>query len=64
MIDGIDADYTIDDRVLNIDFNSDNETIEIIGTYVIPEFYEVAPLVLATSLIGLVVLRKYKKLFI
>ena len=64
MIDGIESDYTIDDRVLNIDFKSDNETIEIIGTYVIPEFYEVAPLVLATSLIGLVVLRKYKKLFV
>ena len=64
MIDGIESDYTIDDRVLNIDFKSDNETIEIIGTYVIPEFYEVAPLVLATSLIGLVVLRKYKKLLI
>jgi hypothetical protein len=38
--------------------------ITIIGTYVIPEFYEVAPLVLATSFIGLIVLRKYKKLFI
>ena len=64
MIDGIESDYTIDNGILNIDFNSDSETIEIVGTYVIPEFYEVAPLVLATSLIGLVVLRKYKKLLI
>ena len=64
MIDGIESDYIIDNGILNIDFNSDSETIEIVGTYVIPEFYEVAPLVLATSLIGLVVLRKYKKLLI
>ena len=63
MIDGIESNYIIDDGVLDIDFNSDNETIEIIGTYVIPEFYEIAPLVLATSLIVLVVLRKHKKLF-
>ena len=63
MIDGIESNYIIDDGVLDIDFNSDNETIEIIGTYVIPEFYEIAPLILATSLIGLVVLRKHKKLF-
>ena len=64
MIDGIESDYIIDNGILNIDFNSDSETIEIVGTYVIPEFYEVAPLVLATSLIGLVVLRKYKKLLV
>ncbi|MEC8529918.1 MAG: hypothetical protein VXY27_03370, partial [Thermoproteota archaeon] len=64
MIDGIESDYTIDNGILNIDFNSDSQNIEIVGTYVIPEFYEVAPLVLATSLIGLVVLRKYKKLFV
>ena len=63
MIDGIESNYIIDDGVLDIDFNSDNETIEIIGTYVIPEFYEIAPLVLATSLIVLIVLRKHKKLF-
>ena len=63
MIDGIESNYIINDGVLNIDFNSDNETIELIGTYVIPEFYEIAPLVLGTSLIGLVVLGKHKKLF-
>ena len=64
MIDGVESDYTIEGDAINIPFNSDNEKIEIIGTYVVPEFYEIAPLVLATSFIGLIVLRKYKKLFV
>ena len=63
-VDGINSDYLIKDGTLNIKFNSNDNVITIIGTYVIPEFYEVAPLVLATSLIGLIVLRKYKKLFV
>ena len=63
-VDGINSDYLIKDDTLNIQFNSNDNVITIIGTYVIPEFYEVAPLVLATSLIGLIVLKKYKKLFV
>ena len=63
-VDGINSDYLIKDDTLNIKFNSNDNMITIIGTYVIPEFYEIAPLVLATSFIGLIVLRKYKKLFI
>tara|TARA_B110000014_G_C19977063_1_gene505909 strand:- start:91 stop:870 length:780 start_codon:yes stop_codon:yes gene_type:complete len=64
MIDDVVSDYVIDGDVINIQFKSNNEKIEIFGTYVVPEFYEIAPLVLATSFIGLIVLRKYKKLFI
>ena len=63
LIDSVESDYSIDNETLNIPFNSGHTKIEIIGTYVVPEFYEIAPLVLATSLISLVVLRKYKKLF-
>ncbi len=63
-VDGFDTDYSIEDDRLIIKFDSNNKKITIIGTYVIPEFYEIAPLVLATSFIGLIVLRKYKKLFI
>ena len=63
LIDGVKTDYSISDEILNIDFNSNSKEIQVIGSYVVPEFYEIAPLVLATSLIGLVVLRKYKKLF-
>ena len=64
IIDGIESNYLLDDDILTIDFNSNEKKITIFGTYVIPEFYEIAPLVLATSFIGLIVLRKYKKLFI
>jgi hypothetical protein len=64
LLDGVDSNYSLQDDVLKIEFNSDSKKITIIGTYVIPEFYEIAPLVLATSFIGLMVLRKYKKLFV
>jgi len=37
--------------------------LEIIGTTYLPEFAEVAPIVLATSLIGIIViLKRFKKL--
>ena len=42
----------LQDDMLNIKFNSNSKKITIIGTYVIPEFYEIAPLVLASSFIG------------
>jgi len=64
IVDGIDSDYSLEDDMLNIQFNSNSKKITIIGTYVIPEFYEIAPLVLASSFIVLIILRKYKKLFI
>ena len=64
LIDGIETDYIIDGDNLIISFDSKTKQIEIIGTYVIPEFHEIAPLVLATSFIGLIVLKKYKKLFV
>ena len=63
-MDGIDTDYSIENDILNIKFNPNDKKITIIGTHVVPEFYEIAPLVLATSLIGLIVLKKYKKLFV
>ena len=38
-------------------------TLDIIGTTYLPEFADVAPIVLATSLIGIIViLKRYKKL--
>ena len=38
-----------------------NHKLEIIGTTYLPEFAEVAPLVLASSMIGLVLLKRFKK---
>ena len=51
-------------RTVTINFEEGDSQIQIIGTYVIPEFHEIAPLILATSFISLIVLRKYKKLFV
>tara|TARA_B100000029_G_scaffold461133_1_gene492677 strand:- start:1 stop:780 length:780 start_codon:yes stop_codon:yes gene_type:complete len=64
LIDNVESDYLIEDNNIIINFNSNSQQIEIFGTYVIPEFYEIAPLVLATSFIGLIILKKYKKLFV
>ena len=64
LIDGAESDYVIEDNKILINFDSNSKQIEIIGTYVVPEFYEIAPLVLATSFIGLIILKKYKKLFV
>ena len=64
LIDDVESDYVIDDDRIIINFDSNNQQIKLIGTYVVPEFYEIAPLVLATSFIGLIVLKKYKKLFV
>lgn len=64
LVDDIESDYVINDSTLYISFDSNNEQIKIIGTYVIPEFHEIAPLVLVTSFIALIILKKYKKLFV
>ena len=64
LVDGVDSNYLLDEDILNIQFNPNDKKITILGTYVVPEFYEIAPLVLATSFIGLIVLKKYKKLFV
>ena len=64
LIDDVESDYVIEDDRIIINFDSNNQQIKLIGTYVVPEFYEIAPLVLATSFIGLIILKKYKKLFV
>ena len=64
MIDDVESDYVIEDDSIIINFDSNSKQIKLIGTYVVPEFYEIAPLVLATSFIGIIVLKKYKKLFV
>ena len=53
-----------DSAFITIEFEGDGEhVLDIIGTTYLPEFAEVAPIVLATSLIGIIViLKRYKKL--
>ena len=56
----IDDNYSF----ITIEFEGTGKhTLDIIGTTYLPEFAEVAPIVLATSLIGIIViLKRYKKL--
>ena len=64
LIDDVETDYIIDDDSITISFDSNTKQIEIIGTFVIPEFREIVSLILTTSFIGLIILKKYKKLFV
>ena len=50
--------HTSEGNIITILFNSQTEEIEIIGTHVVPEFSQIAPIVLATSLIGLLFLKR------
>ena len=56
--------WLTDNAFITIKFQGEGEhTLDIIGTTYLPEFAEVAPIVLATSLIGIIViLKRYKKL--
>tara|TARA_Y100000590_G_scaffold161138_1_gene184755 strand:- start:710 stop:1489 length:780 start_codon:yes stop_codon:yes gene_type:complete len=63
LIDDVESNYVVEDGIMKIKFDSNSTKIEVIGTYAIPEFYEIAPLVLASSLILVIVLKKSKKLF-
>ena len=56
------TDYVFEDGIMTIQFDSQTETIEIVGTHVVPEFAEIAPIMLATSLIAVIALKRYKKL--
>jgi len=53
-----------DNSFITIEFEGTGKhTLEIIGTTYLPEFAEVAPIVLATSLIGIIViLKRFKRL--
>tara|TARA_A100001037_G_scaffold305185_1_gene344370 strand:- start:106 stop:888 length:783 start_codon:yes stop_codon:yes gene_type:complete len=65
IVDGSTSDYSFENNeILKIPFNPNTNKIVIYGTYVIPEFYEIAPLILATSFIVLIILKKHSKLFI
>jgi len=56
------TDYVFEDGIMTIQFHSQAETIEIVGTHVVPEFAEIAPIMLATSLIVIIAMQRYKKL--
>jgi predicted secreted protein with PEFG-CTERM motif len=46
---------TVDQRTISIDFAQGTETIEIVGTWAIPEFGAIAAIILAVAIVGIIV---------
>ena len=66
LVDGEEVDFeeitTSIDRTLIIEFNAGTEQIEIIGTFVIPEFGTIAAMILAVAIISIVAISAKSKL--
>ncbi|WP_048097333.1 PEFG-CTERM sorting domain-containing protein [Candidatus Nitrosopumilus salaria] len=58
LVDGIDTGYDLmkfpNDHVIGLIITEDTEHVEIIGTYVIPEFGSIAVMILGISILGVV----------
>jgi len=68
LIDGEEVDYdeitTSIDRKLTIEFPVGSEEIEIIGTYVVPEFGTIAAMILAVAIISIIAISAKSRLSI
>ena len=68
LIDGEEVDFkeikTSADRTLDIEFYAGSEQIEIIGTFVVPEFGTIAAMILAVAIISIVAISAKSKLSI
>ena len=66
LVDGEEVDFkeikTSDDRTLTIEFFAGSEQIEIIGTFVIPEFGTIAAMILAVAIISIVAISAKSRL--
>ena len=66
LVDGEEVDFeeitTFMDRTLTIDFLAGTEQIEIIGTFVIPEFGTIAAMILAVAIISIVTISAKSRL--
>ena len=66
LVDGEEVDFeeitTSEDRTLTIDFLAGTEQIEIIGTFVIPEFGTIAAMILAVAIISIVAISAKSRL--
>jgi len=67
LLDGLDVDFdestTGNERTLTIQYPEGTEDIEIIGTYVIPEFGEIAVLILMVSVFSVIFVSRNKLAF-
>jgi predicted secreted protein with PEFG-CTERM motif len=68
LVDGEEVDFeeitTLTDRTLIIEFSAGTETIEIIGTFVIPEFGTIAAMILAVAIISIIAISAKSRLSI
>jgi len=66
LVDGYEAQYTEvateTDRTITIPFSAESSSIEVIGTFVIPEFGTIAMMILAVAIISMVVVTKKARL--
>ena len=66
LVDGEEVDFeeitTSTDRTLTIEFSAGAEQIEIIGTFVIPEFGTIAAMILAVAIISIIAISAKSKL--
>jgi len=67
LIDGVEVPYTetqndANTRTITIEFEETDSDIEIIGTFVIPEFGTIASLVLAVSIISIIIISSKRNL--
>jgi len=68
LIDGEEVDFdettTSTDRTLTIEFSAGSEEIEIIGTFVVPEFGTIAAMILAVAIISIIAVSAKSRLSI
>ena len=68
LVDGEEVDFeetkTTEDRTLTINFLAGTEQIEIIGTFVVPEFGTIAAMILAVAIISIVAISAKSRLSI
>jgi predicted secreted protein with PEFG-CTERM motif len=68
LVDGEEVDFeeitTSTDRTLTIEFSAGSEQIEIIGTFVIPEFGTIAAMILAVAIISIIAISAKSRLSI
>ena len=68
LVDGEEVDFeeitTLTDRTLTIEFSAGAEQIEIIGTFVIPEFGTIAAMILAVAIISIIAISAKSRLSI
>ena len=68
LVDGEEVDFeeitTDTDRTLTIEFSAGTEQIEIIGTFVIPEFGTIAAMILAVAIISIIAISAKSRLSI